>query len=329
MRKSDFNGLIQTMYHSLKPILVPLEYDYIGAYLTDRCHLRCEYCITRHHGAQYGRSQVQSMEPHEWIRGLNRLELPADVPITLQGGEPFLYKGIWDILENVRHKMDILTALPPFLTRRDFLRLRTLEWNRRVAPYPRIRVSFHPGQNHYEDLIRRIADLQDIVSIGMYYLDEPATGPEKIAAIRAVASQYGVEVRRKEFLGRWGQQVYGTYLYPEAVSGIRQSVPVWCRNTVIPIAPDGKVYRCHSDLYFQRKTLALGHLLDVQFAFPGHHLVCDNFGLCSECDVKIKTNRFQQYGYTSVDIRRMESAISWTSRLSDSQRSGIGEETEA
>ena len=36
---------------------------------------------------------------------------------------------------------------------------------------------------------------------------------------------------------------------------------------------------------------------------PPEHLPCDNFGLCSECDVKIKNNHYQQFGYTSVDIR--------------------------
>lgn len=312
------------MNQSLEPILVPAEYDYIGIYLTDLCHLRCEYCITRHHGARYGQNRIQTLEPRQWIDGLNRLDLPADVPITLQGGEPFLYKGIWEILENVRHKVDILTALPPNLRRQDFLRLRTLEWNRRQAPYPRIRVSYHRGQNRYEDLIRRIADLQDLVSIGMYYLDTPATPLEEIAAIRSFAANYGVEVRSKEFLGRWGQQVYGTYLYPEAVSGIRQPDPVLCKNTVIPIAPDGMIYRCHSDLYFQRRRHALGNVLDERFEFPRDHQACDNFGLCSECDVKVKTNRYQQFGYTSVDIRMMEPMKSEGSKSTDPQRIQAG-----
>jgi hypothetical protein len=29
---------------------------------------------------------------------------------------------------------------------------------------------------------------------------------------------------------------------------------------------------------------------------------CYNFGDCNPCDVKIKTNRFQEYGHTSVEI---------------------------
>jgi len=30
---------------------------------------------------------------------------------------------------------------------------------------------------------------------------------------------------------------------------------------------------------------------------------CDALGLCNPCDINVKTNRFQQFGHTSVDIR--------------------------
>jgi hypothetical protein len=36
----------------------------------------------------------------------------------------------------------------------------------------------------------------------------------------------------------------------------------------VPIAPDGTVYRCHSDLYFDRKHLALGNLRDANCQLP-------------------------------------------------------------
>ena len=107
-------------------IIVPKDYDYVGVYLTDRCHLDCPYCITTHHNSPFGKKDVPELRPEEWVIGLNRLELPKDVPITLQGGEPFLYKGIWKILEDVRHKIDILTALPPFVKKSHFLNLKTL-----------------------------------------------------------------------------------------------------------------------------------------------------------------------------------------------------------
>lgn len=288
----------------LRKFIIPKNYDYVGVYLTDKCHLSCPYCITQHHRSSFGKHRIEYLKPEEWVTGLNRLELPKDVPITLQGGEPFLYKGIWKILERVHHKIDILTAFPKFLNKEHFIKLDTLRWNRRIAPYPTIRVSYHKGQNNFKKLIERIADLQDILSIGLYYLDHP-DAVDEIEKVKEYAKKYKVELRKKEFLGKWNNKMYGDILYKDAAKGERLGVKVLCKNTVVPIAPDGSIYRCHSDMYFNRRELTLGTILDRETSFPKYHLGCMNYGLCSECDVKVKTNHYQQYGYTSVDIKFM------------------------
>ncbi len=288
----------------MKKIVIPSEYDYVGIYLTDKCFLKCPYCITSHHGSSFlGKKDAVHLSAEAWVRGMNRLLLPKDVPISLQGGEPFLYKGIWEILGQVEHKVDIMTALPPFLTREHFLKLKTLAWNQRQAPYPTIRVSFHKGQNDFKELVERIAGLNDILSIGLYYLTHPSVSQEEIGWMKTYAKDKGVELRAKDFLGLYDGKMYGALKYPGAVDGKRQGIMVHCKNTVVPVAPDGMIYLCHSDLYFNRRERALGNIIDEQFEFPTGHLPCPHFGLCSECDVKIKNNHYQQFGYTSVDIR--------------------------
>ncbi len=290
----------------MNPIVIPENYDYVGVYISDKCHLSCPYCITTHHGSDYFKIHFSRLIPDQWIQGLNRLKLPKDVPLSLQGGEPFVYKGIWEVLEGVKHKIDIMTALPPFLTKKHFEELKTLDWNKRKAPYPRIRVSYHKGQNNYKELIERIAELQEILSIGLYYIEHPAHTEEELNELKSYAKKFKVELRSKEFLGEYEGKMHGTMRYPEAVAGKRQGIKVACKNTVVPIAPDGTIYLCHSDLYFARKELGLGNLMDETFKFPKEHIACSNYGLCSECDIKVKTNHYQQYGYTSVDIQFTE-----------------------
>ncbi len=288
----------------MEKIVIPHDYDYVGVYLTDKCFLKCPYCITTHHGAAFiGKQDTTYLSVEEWVKGLNRLVLPKDVPVSFQGGEPFLYKGIWEILENVKHKVDIMTALPPFLKREHFLKLKTLAWNQRPAPYPTIRVSYHKGQNDFKELVERIAGLNDILSIGIYYLNHPTISESEIVAMKDCAKEKNVEFRSKEFLGIHNGKMHGIIKYPGSVDGKNQGITVQCKNTVVPVAPDGEIYLCHSDLYFNRRDRSLGNILDNTFAFPDGHLPCSNFGLCSECDVKIKTNHYQQYGYTSVNIR--------------------------
>lgn len=283
-------------------LVIPNRYDYVGVFLTNKCHLNCNYCITKHHGAPFRSIPLKQLKPGLWIDILNRLVLPKGVPLTLQGGEPFLYEGIWDILENVHYKIDILTALPSFISIEKFLDLKTLAWNQREAPYPTIRVSYHRNQNNFRDLIERISKINKLLSIGLYYLEHPSYDEKDFFQVRDFADKKGVEVRKKEFLGEWDGKQYGTFLYPDAVKGKKNSARVLCKNSVVPIAPDGTVYRCHSDLYSQRKELALGNLSDDHFILPREHLLCKNYGLCNECDVKIKTNHLQIFGYTSADI---------------------------
>ena len=121
----------------LGKVQIPRDTDYIGVYLTNRCFLSCAYCITNYNEQFINIKGFRELEPSEWIEALNRLEMPEGIPITLQGGEPFIYKGIWDILENVRHKMDILTALPPQVTVERLKQLKTLQWNSVMPLTPR------------------------------------------------------------------------------------------------------------------------------------------------------------------------------------------------
>ncbi len=286
----------------LPPVQVPADTDYIGVYLTNRCFLTCPYCITNYNEQFINIKAFRELEAFEWIEALNRLELPEGIPITLQGGEPFIHKGIWDILENVRHKIDILTALPPQVTLERLKSLKTLQWNQRGAPYPTIRVSYHKGQTDYKKQIDRIKELQEIVRIGIFHIDHPGY-PEELAAIREYAQKQGVELRTKEFLGKWQGKNYLNYKYPDACEGQVLRANVKCKNTVFPVGPDGSIYRCHSDLYARRQELVLGNMLDVGLRLENVYRDCAFYGTCIPCDVKVKNNHLQKFGYTSVDIK--------------------------
>lgn len=287
----------------LPPIKVPVDTDYLGIYLTNRCFLSCAYCITNYNEQFINLKVFEELEADQWIEALNRLELPEGIPLTLQGGEPFIHKGIWDILENVRHKIDILTALPPQVTLERLKKLKTLDWNKRSSPYPTIRVSYHKGQNDYKQLVARIKEMQEKLGlrIGLFHIDHPAY-PEHINEIREYAKAHGVEFRTKEFLGKWKGKDFLCYKYTDACEGKAMRKHVMCKNTVYPIGPDGNIYKCHSDLYAKRHELAIGNLTDPNLKLENVYRDCAVYGTCIPCDVKIKNNHLQKHGYTSVDI---------------------------
>ena len=74
-----------------------------------------------------------------------------------------------------------------------------------------------------------------------------------------------------------------------------------CCTSELIVGPDGNVFGCHHDLY--KNFAPIGNLLETDFAIEDGFRECNQFGDCNPCDIKIKTNRFQIYGHTSVEIK--------------------------
>jgi hypothetical protein len=285
----------------LPAIRMPKRYGYIAAFLTLNCNLNCSYCINWHNGP--GSRHRRQMNAAEWLRGLNRILSPPDLPVTLQGGEPTLHGGFLDIINGLRGELtiDILTNAQFDVER--FVAAVPTQRLRRDAPYASIRVSYHPETMDLADTKRRVLRLlEGGYSVGIWAVEHPAWA-EAVGRAREECLAAGIDFRVKEFLGEHDGRTYGTYKYPEAVAGRRagRPRPVECRTSELIIGPSGHVYRCHSDCYADRGPI--GHILDPSFDVEDIYRPCENFGLCNPCDIKVKTNRFQQYGHTSVEIR--------------------------
>jgi len=280
----------------LPEIPLPERYNYIAAFLTLACNLKCPYCINFFGGPL---ARHKTMHGSDWLRGLNRLVSRPDLPVTLQGGEPSLHGDFYEIILGLRDDLniDILTNLqfdvdefianvPPGRVRRD-------------APYASIRVSYHPGVMDLADVKAKVLKLMEKgYSAGIWTVRHPAHA-EEVEAARQECLAAGIDFRLKDFLGAHDGKLYGQYKYPEALSGSR-GPHVECRTSEFILGPSGDVFRCHSDLYEGRPPT--GHILDKDFQIKDAFRPCDAFGLCNPCDIKVKTNRFQKFGHTSVEI---------------------------
>jgi len=280
----------------LPPVILPDNYNYIAVFLTFNCTLHCRYCINRFgHFAPVKR--MQSGE--EWVQGLNRIVSRPDLPLTLQGGEPTLHPDFISIVNGIRPDLhiDILTNLEiePELFVKGILPERV----KRSSPYASIRVSYHPETMKIEPLAAKVLLLQNAgYSIGIWGVLHPEREMEVLRA-QKYCTGLGIDFRTKDFLGESGGIMHGMLSYPDACArGIHN--PVQCRTSELIIGPGGDVYRCHGDLYDGRD--AIGHILDPDFTIESGFRTCSNYGCCNPCDVKLKTNRFQKFGHTSVEI---------------------------
>ncbi len=283
-----------------KPIIIPAHYNYVGAFLTLSCNLSCSYCINDFGGPTAAKRHLTGPE---WVEAINRIESRPDLPITMQGGEPSLHKDFIYILNNIKPELnlDILTNLQfdadEFMEKVDPARIK------RDAPYASIRVSYHPETMELEPLAAKVKKLQDAgYSIGIWGVMHPSQ-IEIINKAAEYCASMGIDFREKEFLGECQGVMHGTYKY-EGSTERRFKKTVMCKTTELIMGPDGGVYRCHSDLYEGRPPVGL--VTDPAFELEDIYRVCNDFGFCNPCDVKVKTNRLQEFGHTSVDIKEIE-----------------------
>ena len=281
----------------MKPLIIPKSYNYIAVFLSLSCNLKCSYCINH-----YGESNLPKghLSGRDWVRGLNRIESRDDLPITLQGGEPSLHKDFIYILNNIERSLniDVLTNLQ--FDENRFMRDIHPDRIKRNAPYASIRVSYHPEVMDLDPLLEKTLELlRNGYSVGIWGLAHPNNEKLNEEAKRK-CSELGIDFRLKEFLGKFNDRLYGTYFYKGSVENtLRQNV--LCKTTELIIGPNGMIYRCHGDLYEDRESV--GNILDPEFEIKDIYRECNYFGHCNPCDVKLKTNRFQKFGHTSVTIK--------------------------
>lgn len=264
---------------TLPPLQLPAKLNYIGLFLTLECNLHCSYCINDPDQAGQRerifpilpQSQRHGLTPAQWALGLNRIPFSADLPITLQGGEPMLYgqgKGLGELLAATPHYYDLLTnfALKPEVFARNLAGQQAKLM--RDAPYPSIRVSYHAEEmdrtwhgRGFAELVDRCAALADFgfrvspvkaeSDVGIYMVAHPQNRvtPEMEAAYAG-----RVPFETKEFLGIEGGVLYGHYLYPFSIDLIARGIhprtlACECRTSELLLDPLGFVWGCHFHLY--------------------------------------------------------------------------------
>ncbi len=293
------------------------RHNYVAFFLTLACNLQCPYCINLHgNGSRYQQAKRTNLTPEEWIQAANRLILRGDLPLTFQGGEPTLYKGFYKIVNEVKEeiKMDLLTNMAFDV---DVFIRNVPTWRfLRASPYAAIRVSYHPRQNDINDLIRKTLKMQDAgFRIGLYGVLVPDEEAKKhIFETQEMCLKMGIDFRTKEFLGTYNGKLYGTFKYEGSVGG-SQTRCCECKPSELIVDPGGYVYKCHADLYQGRNPIS--HILDENFTENeiDKFWDCDLYGNCNPCDVKVKTNRFQIFGHTSVEIKNIqETNVGWVKR---------------
>lgn len=282
-------------------INLPSTYNYIGIFLTLACNLKCSYCIN-HLSGQAKKSKILSAE--QWRLFFERLNITSDLRLTIQGGEPSVHPQFYQILNYIPQNINIDLLTNIRFDPKEFVKKVSANRFKPHTHYPSIRVSYHPETMSLTETIEKVKVMQEHgFSIGVYCVDHPSYAEEIIKA-RDEADKHNVFFKTKEFLGVIGNKIYGNYKYTDSVFNQKFSQCL-CKTSELLVAPNGLVYRCHHDLYNEFNSI--GDALDDNFTIEDKFRSCDKLGNCNPCDVKIKNNRFQIWGHTSVEIKNIQS----------------------
>ncbi len=284
----------------MNKIDLPEHYNYIAAFLSLSCNLSCSYCINHISGLNTKRKHLTAKE---WAQGLNRISTKNDLPISLQGGEPSIHPGFYEIINTINKKtrIDVLTNLQ-FDPHKFMSNISSDRFDREL-PYPAIRVSYHPETMVLNDLIKKAKILHDNgYSIGIFSVDHPDS-KQDIEKCSDLCKKNGLIFKTKELLDIHNDKIHGSYFYEDSCFS-KTLKKCQCKTSELLLSPEGDIYRCHHDLY--NKILPTGHILDKEFKVKDIFRECKFYGNCNPCDVKLKNNRFQEFGHCSVQIKDIE-----------------------
>jgi sulfatase maturation enzyme AslB (radical SAM superfamily) len=161
-------------------------------------------------------------------------------------------------------------------------------------------VSYHPEVMDLDQTLKKVIKLLEHgFQVGVFGVLHP-NHVDQIKFAQKIFKKNGIDFRTKEYLGLYKDKLSGTYTYPDAVFA-NELRPSLCKTNELLIDPFGDIFRCHHDLY--NKFGPIGNILDDTFEIIDDFRRCEFYGNCNPCDVKLKNNRYQKYGHTSVEIK--------------------------
>jgi radical SAM protein with 4Fe4S-binding SPASM domain len=284
-------------------INLPKTINYVELYFTLKCNLKCPYCINTFSGIKRNRTEIDIKQLSE---NLNMIDF-TNIPLTIGGGEPTTRTDFYEFVKLLKPeiKIDLLTNLQFNINEFISKISPSIFYSCDNAAYKSIRVSYHPISMDPNDIISRCVALQDAgFSIGLFGINHPLNTKYNII-MSEIARNKKIYFFIKDFLGNYDNNIFGYYKYPESISGVIKSCE--CKSNELLIGPEGNIYKCHRDLY--EDEYPIDNIANKHLQIDSIYRVCNKFGTCNPCDVKLKANRFLEAGKCAVEIKNIKEII--------------------
>ncbi len=245
-------------------------------FLTFRCTANCPYCI-QNYSFINGRNNSPlrgSLRPEEWLR----INILPDKPetIIIQGGEPLLYKDLFDVLAGLTgfKQVQVITNL-------------TLDISDLVKKVPIIKThkilfecSFHENAIDFETFAARALALKKEGLLGSVRMVDVAH--RKTSKYIGKFADLGIKMIPLYQLGFKNGKVL--VASNGEASNMNRKPPVLCKTKLLLFSPSGDIYNCHTKLYWDDKKSAFGNICE-DHEIPGGYYICHDYGFCNPCQI--------------------------------------------
>ena len=313
------NLLIQFEVRKFYESYYPKSKEKLSAriYITNACNLRCIHCF-RHSGHK----EVGEFDFNDWKEILLKLRENGIQDISISGGEPFIFDGIYELIDYaVDIGMDVVVLSNG--TKIDFRRISTLKKLKRIqlgldGPTEKINDEIR-GKGVYNEVMEALNKLHSLgvpIAIGMVlfekYFDEYQHSLEDFLC--RIEEKYGRSLKMhfstailpgrnihrdeislfynytlQNFKDNICKKIYGNeWIFQTYNDLFDLSFNVTCGyGTVITINPIGKVYACILP-YYPIGDIHKDSISDIILKLKNHYKNCnvENLKPCSNCDVR-------------------------------------------
>lgn len=273
----------------LPQIKIGGDINYIAAYLTD-------YTAPTgggfSPGGKFPVSKTQFMTASQWTSALNRLDPASCAPVALINGGPALHPEFNEIIEGLNNELKVTFVTSLQFDIPEFIK------QARPGRFVQIHAGYAPETLKADEVVARSNNLKDsgfdITVIMPVRPDIALFEPE----IRHKCESAGIDFIARDMPEPGASGRDGKLKWDDCC-GAAYMKNVLCRTTGVLIAPDGNVYRCHSNLYNRADPVV--HILSPFFPATKKFLPCGRYGGCDPADVALSPSR-NPGSAISVDI---------------------------
>ncbi len=302
--------------------------------ITYKCNYKCSYCIYTRGDNSKELIKDKPISVDVWLRiWRNVYNRYGSCEIHFAGGEPFVYPGFMDLIDNLSdiHTLEFSTNL--FWDPADFIR--------RIDPgRARIGVSFHPEFSDLDIFLSKALKLKEAgFEIWVNYVAYPPQMYEMENIKNKFFDQYGITINILPYKGRYEDKEYpegytqqeidylksfGTNVVTPKIlestsetKQIEQQNGRFCRmgQMYAKIRPDGEVFVCCAS-----NALRLGNIIKGTFALREKPFLCKkNNCPCWKSMLVGREEYWENHWIVPSDARRLTLNREWDKKYNSKE----------